>query len=298
MNSPAQQLPYVLPNPHTSESYCFPNTSQVQAMVADSTSRDFTFIVATDEKKPDGKTRKLIRREVMKGKNKGRTLPPRRLTKETTILREEHDHGDESESPDSTSTSTTISLPELPARVGSDLSFFLVAGERIDPSVLKPIVRFAIEAKPAMFVLQAYFDFPRHPAQWSQSLNSDPAYLNAVLSASHAYFDYLSGLEVTTVHRRRHAYTALSRCLTILRERISNEHDTLRLADTTVMAILCLASYSNRVRQDETSAFHLKGLRHLIGLRGGLKTLRKNPKLLIETFRSAKMHPYNEDNQN
>lgn len=142
-----------------------------------------------------------------------------------------------------------------------------------------------MEAKPAMFVLQSYFDFPRNPTAWSEALNSDPAYLNAVLSASHAYYDYLAGMEPTTVHQRLHSSRYLSRCLQILRERLSDEDDNLRLADTTVMAILCLASYSSRVRQEETSSQHLKGLRQIIDLRGGIRSMRGNSKLLIETFR-------------
>lgn len=132
-----------------------------------------------------------------------------------------------------------------------------------------------------MFLLQFHFDFSRNPSQWSDVLNSDPAYLNAVLSASHAYFDCLSGFDSATVHQGRPSYHHLSRCLQLLRARLADEHDKLKLADTTIMAILCLTSYSNRLHQDN----HLQGLHKIIELRGGLKSMRRNPKLLIETFR-------------
>lgn len=235
----------------------------------------------------------------MKGKNKGRTLPPRRPKYAASS-----DPGETSASSPSPSTSSTSS--SVPARVGSDLSFWLVAGQGVHPSVLTPIIKcrharqdaisakalsshpppqVAIDVKPAMYLLQFYIDFPRNPSSWCEALNSDPAYLNAVLSASHAYFDYLSGFPLPTAHQRLHASRYLSRCLQILRQRLSNEHDNLRLADTTAMTVLSLASFSTRVRQDETSYHHLRGLRDIIELRGGIRSMRGNPKLLIETFR-------------
>lgn len=137
-----------------------------------------------------------------------------------------------------------------------------------------------------MFVLQSYFDFPRHSASaWCEVLNSDTAYLNAVLAGTHAYFDYLSGVPLVTVQQRLHSSRHLVRCLQILRQRLSNEHDSLRLADTTTMTILSLASFSTRTRQDEASKYHLGGLREIIALKGGIRSMRGNLKLLIETFR-------------
>lgn len=109
-------------------------------MVAESAPREFAFIIATDEKKPDGKTRRMIRREVMKGKNKGKTLPPRRPKVATARCSQTAVEQSSPPSDHSTPSSSTMSL-DIPARVGSDMSFYLVAGERIDASVLTPIIK-------------------------------------------------------------------------------------------------------------------------------------------------------------
>lgn len=111
-------------------------------MVAESSTREFTFIVATDRKKPDGKTRKLIRREVMKGKNKGRILPPRKRKQENPRFPKE-DNNPEIQTEQQTSSSPLpwASSSSVPARVGSDMSLCLVAGECVDASVLTATVK-------------------------------------------------------------------------------------------------------------------------------------------------------------
>lgn len=95
-------------------------------MVSTSSFKGITFIVSTDEKKPDGEARRLIRREAMMGKNKGRKLPARRPKHEETAR---------------CAGTESLLRSAIPARIGSDLSFIVMAGERIEPSVLTPIVK-------------------------------------------------------------------------------------------------------------------------------------------------------------
>lgn len=144
-----------------------------------------------------------------------------------------------------------------------------------------------MEVKPTMFVLHAQVDFTHDPQGWSEALATDPAYLHGIISISHSYLYSLSGSEITSVHGSQPIGYYLSSCLRVLRERLAIEDDSLKLADSTMMAILCLALHANRARQHETSRQHLEGLRKIIELRGGLRSMRENSKLVMEIFRLA-----------
>lgn len=147
-------------------------------------------------------------------------------------------------------------------------------------------------AKQVMFSLEPHVVFydaarSRDPYQWSQILATDAAYLNAVVYAIHAVCDFAAGNNpmTTTFAPSRSAYKHLSKSLRLLRERLSDENDPSRLSDPTVMIIVTLGGLSNRLGQYETASGHLKGIRRIVDLRGGLATFRDNPKLLVEIFR-------------
>lgn len=96
------------------------------------------FVVSTDVEKPNPELRKFIRSHCMLGKNRGKTLPPRKRKPKRT-----QDASTSSESPAS-STTTTVSRHILPVTVprkfGSDLSTIRFANT-VEPRVAEVVLQ-------------------------------------------------------------------------------------------------------------------------------------------------------------
>lgn len=139
-------------------------------------------------------------------------------------------------------------------------------------------------AKQAMFSLEPHVMFhdPMR-SRWGELLGTDAAYLNAVVFAVHFYFDLVSGKKPEEIEPSRPAYKHLSRSLRLLREKLAD--DEARVSDSTLMVILTLAGHSTRLGHHETASGHIKGIRKIVDLRGGVADFKGNAKLLIEIFR-------------
>lgn len=82
---------------------------------------------------------------------------------------------------------------------------------------------------------------------------------------------------VSTMHHQRG--------LKILRERLDGNDDEAKITDATIGVVLKLAKAAHFDRHAEISKHHMRGLREMTNLRGGLEMLRDNPKLLVEIWR-------------
>ena len=71
----------------------------------------------------------------------------------------------------------------------------------------------------------------------------------------------------------------------LLRERLLLEDKQAKFSDSTVLVILTLAMIAYHIGEYESAKHHLKGLRKIIYLRGGLDSFNHLPKLLIEILR-------------
>lgn len=138
--------------------------------------------------------------------------------------------------------------------------------------------------KQAMFLLEPHVVF-HDPlrSQWSELLGTDAAYLNAIVFAAHTYFDLVAGTKPTYVDACRPVYKHLSKSLRLLREKLDD--DSAMVSDSTLMTIIALAGHSTRLSHHGTASGHIRGIRKIVDLRGGVASFKGNPKLLIEVFR-------------
>lgn len=120
---------------------------------------------------------------------------------------------------------------------------------------------------------------------WSELLGTDEAYLNAVVYSLQFYYGLIAGVEPASLKPSRSSYKHLDRSLQLLRVRLSDKDETKRLSDSTLMIILALTAQSSMLGQNQITRGHLKGLKKIVELRGGMANLRSTPKLLLEVFR-------------
>lgn len=257
----------------------------------------------------------------MRGKNKGKTFVTSRgkRTRQTSSDGDGDSDGLHDHTPSSASESPPCSVSAaVPKQVGTDLSFFQVADDTIETSLLRSLLKcelvvhvsltlvlitilsraavFALAElrltpaaavkpmiKQAMFLLEPHVVF-RDPLdlQWSELLGTDAAFLNAIIFVAQIYFDLVAGTMPNDIDPSRPAYKHLSKSLRLLQERLS---DNARVSDSTTMAILALAGHSTRLGHHKTASGHIKGIRKIVDLRGGVADFKGNPKLLIEIFR-------------
>ncbi|KUI67267.1 hypothetical protein VM1G_02890 [Cytospora mali] len=114
---------------------------------------------------------------------------------------------------------------------------------------------------------------------------SDAVYLNAMVFVYHTYINLAAGLELESLPPSSPANKYFPKTLRLLRERLADSSDNMKLSDSTVIVVLSLANHAHRLGQYEAARSHLGGLRKLVDLRGGISNFRRNPKLLLEMFR-------------
>lgn len=140
-------------------------------------------------------------------------------------------------------------------------------------------------AKKAMFCLEPQIKFHdlRHD-QWGMLLGTDAAFLNAIIFVGHFYFELARGKKPEEEGQpTMTAYKHLAKTLRLLQQKLNE--DTTRVADSTLMVILTLASHSIRLGHHDTASGHMQGTRKIVDLRGGVAGFKGNSKLLIEIFR-------------
>ena len=138
-------------------------------------------------------------------------------------------------------------------------------------------------AKRIMFPLEKYINFEDKSGTRLEPLANDAAYLHALITATQAYTEFLSGGKVNGTSNLISVH--LGRTARILRERLSCVGEQLKLSETTMLVVLILCSFARMRGEFRAARQHLEGLRRMIQLRGGVGTLLHNPKLLIDVFR-------------
>lgn len=138
-----------------------------------------------------------------------------------------------------------------------------------------------------MFLLEPRVDFGNERMTWHEVIATDAAYLNAAVFSSIAYFDFLNGADPIANHLSPVCYKHMAKSLRLLRTRLSGKDDSAKISDATTRVVLLLATIYCRMGQYETAASHMRGLRKIVDLRGGITRLRGTSKLLLEIFRLA-----------
>ncbi|RYP02083.1 hypothetical protein DL764_005964 [Monosporascus ibericus] len=222
-----------------------------------------SFVVSTGVEKPDPELRKFIRSHVMLGKNRGKTLRPRRREPKAIPVGDSSpsSEGDTRE-PSCPSLSASHSI--IPRKVGSDLATARFA-DTVEPYAVEVVLRFSSIAKQTLFPLESCIAFERREELWIEPLAFDPAYLHALIFSTHDYFDTV-----------------------LLRERLLHEDDQARLSTTTISVVLTLAAHAHFIGESESAKHHLQGLHKIVNLRGGVTAFKDNAKLLIEMLSGSK----------
>lgn len=141
-------------------------------------------------------------------------------------------------------------------------------------------------AKQILFPLERCIKFytqNRIDTFWFDLLTYDAAYLSAVIFMSQAYAYMVSGQRAETAGRR--AVTHYSKTLRLLQERISAENPDYSISDPTILVVLHLATYAHFMNDYPTAKSHLKGLRKMVDMRGGLSAFSYNTKFIIELIK-------------
>jgi len=192
------------------------------------------------------------------------------------------------------------------AKVGSDLSLVRFADD-VEPSLIADCLKCKLKmviplqlrclaickanqgwsvipsAKRIMFPLEKFINFEDKGGARLEPLANDAAYLHALITATQAYTEFLSGGKISRTSNLVAVH--LARTAQILRERLSCQGEQLRLSETTMLVILMLCSFARMRGEYEAARQHMEGLRRVIQLKGGVGTLVHNPKLLIDAFR-------------
>ncbi|KAL5089488.1 hypothetical protein Trisim1_005184 [Trichoderma cf. simile WF8] len=241
---------------------------------------EMPFIISDGIGSTEANKRKLIRRHVMLGKNRGKTRKVKRGDHQPA-------QGDLGYNGDDVSTGLSINMRyyHIPPKVGSELSFTQFA-DSVEPGLIKDILKFSFMAKRVIYPLERCINFDKKDKfdrMWFELMTQDAAYLHTVLFTSQTYFMHTSSQNnpgaVKTVIMHH------SRALQLLRERLAAKHEEVKISDPTILVVLALAGHAHMINDYETAKTHIDGLRRIVQLRGGLSTFSYHPKLSIELLK-------------
>ena len=137
-----------------------------------------------------------------------------------------------------------------------------------------------------MYPLESCFIFHRETTvdrSWVELLASDAAYVHAAVFASQAYIYIKSA--TNTPSAARQAMIHHSAALNLLRERLSVSKSGDAILDSTILVVLYLTLHAHFMNDPTTSKHHMEGLRKIVHMRGGLRALNYNTKLVIELLK-------------
>ncbi|KAI1300918.1 hypothetical protein F5Y03DRAFT_221833 [Xylaria venustula] len=264
---------------------------------------ELCFVVQTSMDEFYPRDRKLIRSHVMKGKNLGRmrALGSRRHLDSARVqefaaisspaVGSPNHKGNNNTGSLSHTTSRSLVRSEqhgqevstpIPPGIGSGASTMHLA-DSVKPATMEVILQFSYIAKQLLFPMEKCIFFERRAENWIAPLATDSVYLHANIFAASYYFDaVLSQRPSCQSERMIYHY---GKTVSLLRKRLLLDGDDTQLSNNTLTVILCLAGHAFRTGDSELAVHHLQGIRRIIGLRGGLNSLRGNQKLANEVLR-------------
>ncbi|KAH7369994.1 hypothetical protein BKA65DRAFT_589439 [Rhexocercosporidium sp. MPI-PUGE-AT-0058] len=222
--------------------------------------QEFAFVNVTEPgRTKDPEMRKLVRGHVVKDSTR-----KKRLLRQLNAERGED------------STSTSNSRPGDPSSSSSqhlhpDASPFAVPTQGLDPHpYLSPIIHHLISMGDAMYPFVSSFRFnPVSPAAWFDCALKDEALMHALLYTSSTYFGLLKG-----VTENKEAVLHGGRSIGIVKERLDGMSGmgvvVTEVVESTVRAVSCLAISECLRGNYEGWEVHMKGLKQMANLKGGV----------------------------
>ncbi|KAJ9609428.1 hypothetical protein H2200_005755 [Cladophialophora chaetospira] len=236
--------------------------NSVEYRPAPASSNQTLFIVSSNVDKVNPTTRKIIRSHVMQGKKRKRAF-------------RNEDRGKHR-----WSTTANRTLP-LPSRVGSDLSFVRFADE-IDPSTAISIIKFSTIATRILFPLLTAIGFRTDTTCSLGPIDTDAAVLHITAFAVDGFIERILRQQGNSTSPT--AMLHLQKGTRMLRKRLMLGDDPMILSDSTMSAIVKLADTSHFDGDGEAAKQHMRGLRRLVDLRGGMDALG-GTRALVEVLR-------------
>lgn len=256
-------------------------------------SETLKFITTTDRQEVGPETRKLIRSHVMRGKNR---VKPRRKA-------QAHPRGP---APDAYAViANGPPAPAIISRLFSSQFSAIPFADAVDPTLLVDVwacewsisaILLSVHINAILSVVHSRFSKAMfRPDQcivpsmtgldlsWFDPMLSDAAYLNALCFTVPTYFDGLSG-RVRSLESQRRDWMHYAKTVKLLQERLSQDDDSLRLQDSTIMTVLILSGHAYTLGDYESADIHINALLKLVNMRG-IGTFLHNTKLLIELVR-------------
>ncbi|RDW89759.1 hypothetical protein BP6252_01791 [Coleophoma cylindrospora] len=221
------------------------------------------FIVTTPITQSVEEKRKLIRSQVMRGKNRKRLLsrPPSWI------------NGGAVNGPQVFHKGNAISIP---AKIGGEFSFTTVSAE-MSSDTLDTILKF----KRAMFPLELSLTSDETEASWFEPIWSDAACFHFTVFIAKEYLAFIHG----QTENSQTAQTHFIKALAILQRRLACSNTELSTSDSTILVVVGLTMAATALDDLEMAVKHLKGLHKLVTLRGGISAFKENKHLQTKICR-------------
>lgn len=114
--------------------------------------------------------------------------------------------------------------------------------------------------------------------QWIEYLAYDRAYFHVILSSTQGFLDFAREAKFGTKTIQH-----LNKALHLLRENLAVTE--YAISDSTISTVLTLTWFSDMLDNSDAAQKHMKGLYHLVSLRGGIQALRHNLELQSKILR-------------
>ncbi len=135
-----------------------------------------------------------------------------------------------------------------------------------------------------MFPLLTEMGFHPEGKAWHSPIGHDAAAFHINAFAVQSFIDRVLRRQpadlvnpVATLHHQRG--------LKLIRERLDGDDEEAKISDATLGVVVKLASAAHFGGYVEITQQHMRGLWEMTNLRGGLRVLQDNPKLLVEIWR-------------
>lgn len=138
-------------------------------------------------------------------------------------------------------------------------------------------------AKKVLFPLESCFIFDKRDRSWFELMFIDAAYLHIMVFTTSSYFEWVRGRNRGT--RGPDPMLHLLKAVRLLREKLHLGDEEIQTSISTILVVLALTGHAHFMGDDATAKHHLRGLREIVSLRGGIATFRDTPKLMIEILR-------------
>ncbi|KAI6779227.1 uncharacterized protein J7T54_007754 [Emericellopsis cladophorae] len=212
------------------------------------------FIISSDTGKPDAQTRRLIRRHVMRGKNRRKQY--------------------ENKCPGQLGSSSDYWTLTSPRKITSELS--LLTGV---PHMQHLIYRAFTIVKPSTYKIEVIVaDDPRNNMLCFPALASNPALLHSVCFFAQAFHDTSKKSSLSPL-----AQTHLTMALVYLQKSLVDS--VAATSEATMSTVVSLATAAAILGDLDSLQKHVDGLSRMIELRGGLDTLEPGNFIVLKATR-------------